>query len=44
MHTPGKFESAIDTQMEMISRCVYGFRNFENHRTRVLVQCGWVGV
>lgn len=32
------------TKMEMISRRAYGFRNFENYRTRVLVQCGWDGV
>jgi len=32
------------TKMEMISRRAYGFRNFQNYRTRVLVQCGWDGV
>ena len=32
------------TKMEMLSRRAYGFRNFENHRVRVLAQCGWNGV
>ena len=32
------------TKMEMTSRRAYGFRNFQNYRTRVLVQCGWDGV
>lgn len=27
-------------KMEMLSRRVFGFRNFQNHRIRVLAQCG----
>lgn len=30
--------------MEMISRRVYGFRNFENYRLRVLTHRGWDGI
>jgi len=32
------------TKMEMISRCAFGFRSFENYRMRVLALCGWNGV
>ncbi|WP_425331543.1 transposase [Allopusillimonas soli] len=32
------------TKMEMRSRRAHGFGNFENHRMRVLAQCGWNGV
>ncbi len=32
------------TKMEMMTRRAYGFRNFENYRTRVLTHCGWNGV
>lgn len=31
-------------KMELIAKRAYGFRNFENYRTRVLVQCGWNGL
>lgn len=31
-------------KMEMILRRVYGFRNFENYRIRVMIYCGWDGV
>ena len=31
-------------KMEMMTRRVYGFRNFENYRMRVLAHCGWDGV
>lgn len=31
-------------KMEMMSRCAYGFRNFENYRLRVLAHCGWDGI
>lgn len=31
-------------KMEMMSRRAYGFRNFENYRTRVLAHCGWDGI
>jgi len=30
----------LHNKMEMISRRAYGFRNFENYRLRVRVQCG----
>jgi len=26
------------------SVCVFGFRNFENYRLRVLAHCGWDGI
>ena len=29
------------TKMEMMGRRVYGFRNFENYRLRVLTHRGW---
>ncbi len=32
------------TKMEMMTRRVYGFRNFENYRLRVLTHCGWDGI
>ena len=32
------------TKMEMMSRPVFGFRNFENYRPRVLAHCGWNGI
>ena len=31
-------------KMELIARQAYGFRNFENYRTRVLALCGWNGL
>jgi transposase len=31
-------------KMELIARRAYGFRNFENYRTRVLALCGWNGL
>lgn len=31
----------LHTKMEMMNRRAYGFRNFENHRLRVLAHSGW---
>ncbi len=31
-------------KMELIARRAYGFRNFQNYRTRVLALCGWDGL
>lgn len=31
-------------EIEMISQRVFGFRNFENYRLRVLAHCDWNGV
>lgn len=31
-------------KMELIARRAYGFRNFQNYRTRVLALCGWSGL
>ena len=42
-HSNGITEG-FHNKMEMMSRRAYGFRNFENYRTRVLVHCGWDGI
>ena len=31
-------------KMEIMRRCAYGFRNFENYRLRVLTHCRWDGI
>lgn len=41
---PTGLSKGSHTKMEMLPRRVYGFRNFENYRTRVLAHCGWNGV
>jgi len=32
------------SKKEIMTRCVYGFSNFENYRLRVLAHCGWNGI
>ena len=35
-------ERVVDADEELIQRRAYGYRNFQNYRLRVLIECGHI--